>query len=87
MTNNLTLSCVVTVDLAANKYQGEIFITDEASLDDQLTLVLTAREELEKMAGEIVAKMTDEILQKHTDLTDSEAITAGAIMQSEGEAE
>ena len=66
MTNNLTLSCVVTVDLTADKYQGEIFISDDASLDDRLGLILTAKAELEEMAGEIVAKMTDEILQKHT---------------------
>jgi hypothetical protein len=78
MTNNLTLSCVVTVDLAADKYQGEIFITDDASVADRLGLILTAKAELEEMA--------DAIVRQYTDLTDSEAITAGAILQSEGEA-
>jgi hypothetical protein len=60
MTNNLTLSCVVTVDLAANKYQGEIFITDDASLDDRLGLILTAKAELEEMADAIVKQYTVE---------------------------
>ena len=31
MTNNLTLSCVVTVDLTADKYQGEIARIKEES--------------------------------------------------------
>ena len=78
MPNNLTLSCVVTVDLTANKYQGEIFITDEASVADRLGLILTAKAELEEMADAIVRQYT---------LTDSEAIMAGIIRQSEGEAE
>jgi len=77
MTNNLTLSCVVTVDLTADKYQGEIFITDDASVADRLGLILTAKAELEEMA--------DAIVRQYTDLTDSESITAGAILQSEGE--
>jgi len=32
MTNNLTLSCVVTVDLTADKYQGEIERIKEGEL-------------------------------------------------------
>jgi hypothetical protein len=47
--NSITLSCVITVDRETDKYNGEIFISDDASRSDKLALCLMAIQQLQKM--------------------------------------
>jgi hypothetical protein len=51
--NSITLSCVITVDRETDKYNGEIFVSDDASPSDKLALCLMAIQQLQKMVDRI----------------------------------